>query len=102
MPKIVEYGKFVYGIFSADKRKVRGKSEPKHVHVLSKKKGRVKFAKIWLEPEIKVDDIHKGDFTEQELNKIIKILEKEDVKEFIDEGLANFYNDLKVKFKKFK
>ena len=102
MPKILEYGKFVFGIFSADKRNVRGKPEPKHVHVLSKKRGRVSFTKIWLEPEIKIDDIHRGDFTEQELNKIIKILERDDVRDFIDDGLNNFYNDLRVKFKKFK
>jgi hypothetical protein len=69
MPKILIIKSFIFVIYSVDVAESRY-----HIHVEAKK-GRFRVsAKFWLSPEIEI--VSKGDFSDKEINVIIKYIEK--------------------------
>ena len=90
MGKLLILLKYVISVFSVDINEKR-----KHVHVVSKKKGKVRTAKFWLEPSIEVDEKKKGDFNKTEINEIIRLIEVN--KEVIKSQLDKFYQGKTIK-----
>ena len=97
MPKLLIIGKFIFSIFPSDIDESR-----KHIHVLSKKSKKYKFAKIWIEKEGEFDiEIAKqGDFSDIEINKITKLLKENHI--IIEQQLDDYFSGKKIKTIKLK
>ena len=88
MPKLLIIGKFAFTVFSADIEEKR-----RHIHIISKKGRKYRVAKIWIEPDIEVKD--PGDFSETEINKILKLIKENII--LLNRQLDDFNTGKKVK-----
>ena len=97
MPKLLIIGKFTFSIFPSDIDESR-----KHIHILSKKGRKYKFAKIWIEKEgvFDIEIAKQGDFSEVEINKITKLLEENHM--IIEKQLDDYFSGKKIKTIKLK
>jgi hypothetical protein len=71
MGKILILLKYVFLIYSVDMIERR-----RHIHITYNAGGYKKSCKFWLEPEIELDRKKQGDFSENELREIEKLIEK--------------------------
>ena len=69
MGKVLILFKYVFLIYSVDILELR-----RHIHVTHNVSGYKKSCKFWLEPEIKLDENKRGDFTNVELTEIEKLI----------------------------
>lgn len=88
MPKLLISKWIEYFIFSGDIKESR-----KHIHVSVKKGRNRQIAKFWLEPRIEVFD--KGRLSDQEINEIIKDIDKNYI--ILIKQLDKFVSGEKVK-----
>lgn len=90
MGKLLILSKYIFLIYGSDIYEKR-----KHIHCTYAFRGFKKSCKFWLEPEIELDTNKKGDFTEQELNEIRKLVEVH--KSILIKQLESFYQGVSVK-----
>lgn len=90
MGKILILTKYVFLIYSVDITELR-----KHIHVTYNVAGYKKSCKFWLEPQVELDENKKGNFTENELKEIEKLVNEH--KEIILQQLNLFYKGIPVK-----
>ena len=82
--------KYVFLIYGLDiYEKIR------HIHVTYNHRGFKRACKFWLEPLIELDGHKKGDFSDQELVEINKLIQEN--KAILNEQLDKFYAQLPVK-----
>lgn len=82
--------KYIFLIYGSDIYEER-----KHIHVTYAHKGFKKSCKTWLEPEIELDEKKTGDFSEKELNEILKLTKAH--KQTLLDQLTLFYQQKEVK-----
>lgn len=90
MGKLLILARYVFLIYGSDIYEKR-----KHIHVTHSHRGYKHACKFWLEPEIALDKKKKGNFNEEELNEIKKLVEKN--KDILLKQLELFYNHKPVK-----
>lgn len=90
MGKLLIFAKYIFLIYGSDINEPR-----RHVHVTYAHRGYKQSCKFWLEPEIKLDENKKGEFTATELNEIEKLIKEN--KDILLKQLDLFYNHQSVK-----
>ena len=65
MGKLLIVSKYIFLIYSADIFETR-----KHIHVTYNYRGFKKSCKFWLEPEVRLDESNRGDFSDKELREL--------------------------------
>jgi hypothetical protein len=90
MGKLLILTKYIFLVYSVDINELR-----KHIHVTYNVAGYKKSCKFWLEPEIKLDQNKKGNFTDIELNEIEKLIVEN--KNILLRQLELFYNAHTIK-----
>lgn len=90
MGKVLILSKYIFLIYSSDIHERR-----RHIHVTYNRSGFKRSCKFWLETEIALDALKKGEFTTIELNEIEKLLREHKNELFAQ--LELFYANLPVK-----
>ncbi len=90
MGKLLILQKYIFLIYGSDIYENR-----KHIHVTYAHKGFKNSCKIWLEPALELDEKKKGDFSEKELNEILKLTKT--YKQTLLDQLSLFYQQKEVK-----
>ena len=90
MGKLLILSKYMFLIYATDIYELR-----KHIHVSYNYRGLNKSCKFWLEPDIKLDENKKGDFTAKELSEIKKLIIEH--QHLLHKQLELFYNYQQVK-----
>lgn len=90
MGKLLILSKYIFVIYGTDIYEVR-----KHIHVTYNHKGSITSCKFWLEPESKLDESKKGEFTAKELLEIEKLIIEN--QSLLLKQLETFYNYQQVK-----
>lgn len=90
MGKLLILSKYIFIIYATDVYESR-----KHIHVTYKYRGSKTSCKFWLEPEIKLDEGKKGDFTSKELSEIKNLIIENQY--LLLKQLETFYNHQQVK-----
>ncbi len=90
MGKLLILKKYIFLIYGSDIYEDR-----RHIHVTYAHKGFKKSCKIWLEPEIELDEKKTGYFSEKELNEILKLTKAH--KQTLLDQLLLFYQQKEVK-----
>lgn len=90
MGKLLILSKYIFLIYATDIYEYR-----KHIHVTYKYSGLKKSCKFWLEPELKLDESKKGDFTAKELSEIKNLIIEHQY--LLNKQLILFYNNQLVK-----
>ncbi|RYE24181.1 MAG: DUF4160 domain-containing protein [Sphingobacteriaceae bacterium] len=83
--KLLILAKYIFVIYATDIYEFR-----KHIHVAHNHKGAITSCKFWLEPEIKLDENKKGDFTAKELLEIKNLIIEN--QQLLLRQLETFYN----------
>lgn len=89
MGKLLILAKYIFLIYGSDIYEAR-----RHIHVTYNQRGFKRACKFWLEPEIKIDENKKGDFSLKELTEIKNLIE--DNREILLAQLTIFYRHEKV------
>ena len=90
MGKLLIISKYIFLIYSVDIYETR-----KHIHVTYNYRGFKRSCKFWLEPDIRLDENNRADFSNQELREI-EILIKEHKNSLMSQ-LDLFYKGENVK-----
>ena len=90
MGKLLILKKYIFLIYGSDIYEER-----KYIHVTYAHKGFKKSCKIWLEPEVGLDEKKKGNFTNKEINEILKLTKTH--KQTLLDQLSLFYQEKEVK-----
>jgi hypothetical protein len=90
MGKLLILARYIFLVYGTDIYEKR-----KHIHVTYSHRGFKRACKFWLEPQIKLDENKKGDFSEAELNEIKKLIEEN--RNILLQQLELFYNNKPIK-----
>jgi hypothetical protein len=90
MGKLLILSRYIFLVYGSDILEKR-----RHVHVTYATRGYKRSCKFWLEPEIILETLKQGDFTEKELNEISKLVVEH--KDLLNRQLDLFYNQQPVK-----
>jgi len=70
MGKLLILSNYIFLIYASDINEPR-----RHIHVTYARKGFKRSCKYWLEPDIELDNKKRGEFSEQELREIHRLIE---------------------------
>jgi hypothetical protein len=90
MGKLLILKNYIFLVYGSDILEKR-----KHIHVTFAYRGFKQSCKFWLEPEIRIDPRKQGNFTDQEVNEIEKLIREH--REILMKQLDLFYNHQPVK-----